>query len=184
MATPFHRVKAAARCLKLLATLGKVNVAIQLGKDVVTLLQTVNTRLLDRSDQQFVMATFAGIATDLCSFLLGSGLPEDALQYLEKGRTVILGQPIDGRSDVPDLSRQHPEIARQYKSLLDEVNTQLGSLEPGPIKTPTLKLRRQALAELDACIRTIRALPGTNASCSVKLLLKCMLLRNAALSSL
>jgi tetratricopeptide (TPR) repeat protein len=160
MAIPFDRVKAAARCLKLLAKIGKVDAAAKLGKDVIQLLPTVNTRLLDHSDQQFVMAAFAGIATDLCAFLLESGQPEEALQYLEKGRAVILGQLIDSRSDVSDLSQQHPKVALQYEKLLNEINTPISSLEPGPTKTQALKLRRQAVAELDTCIETIRELPG------------------------
>ena len=159
MATPFQRIEAAARGMKLLALIDQVNDAIQLGKDVIELLPTVNTRLLNRDDQQFVVAKFVGIANDLCAFLLESGQTEDALQYLEKGRAVVLGRIVDSRSDISDLSRQHPEIALQYEYLLDQVNAPLATLKPGPTKAHTLKQRDEALAKLDACIGSIRALP-------------------------
>jgi hypothetical protein len=75
-AVPFHRIEAAARCVKLLARQGKTNRAIQLGKEVLDLLPSVHTKLLDRNDQQFAIATFAGVAADLCSFLLEMNQPE------------------------------------------------------------------------------------------------------------
>lgn len=49
-AIPFLRVKAAARCLALLAIQRRADVAIQLGKDIIDLLPVLNTRLLNRTD--------------------------------------------------------------------------------------------------------------------------------------
>lgn len=89
-AIPFHRIQAAATCIKLLSLQHKVVVATQLGKDVIDLLPMVNTKLLDRNDQQYVVSTFAGVAADLCALLLASEQVDEALQYLEKGRAVIL----------------------------------------------------------------------------------------------
>src|SRR5437667_12881566 len=71
-ALPFHRIRAAARCLKLLAAQAKIDAAVQLGKRVIDLLPAVNTKILDRNDQQYVMSTFAGVAVDVCAFLLAS----------------------------------------------------------------------------------------------------------------
>jgi hypothetical protein len=159
MATPFQRVEAGANGSKLLATIGKVDDAIQLGKDVIKLLPTVNTRPLDRGDQQFILTTFAGIANDLCALLLQSGQTEEALKTLEKGRAVVLGQILDSRSDISELSRQHSEIAHQYEALLGEVNRPLVDLKLSHLKTHALEQRRRALAELDACTEKIRALP-------------------------
>ncbi|PHH91989.1 hypothetical protein CDD83_9436 [Cordyceps sp. RAO-2017] len=153
-AIPLHRVKAAAPCIKLLATQGKFEAAADLGKEVVDLLPTVNTRLLGRGDQQFVMSTFAGVATDLCALLLKTNRPIEALQYLEKGRAAIIGRLIDKRSDASELARCNPDMASRYKSLLDEVNKPLEGLEQGPNR------RREAAAALDACIREIRSLAG------------------------
>ena len=176
VAIPFHRISAAARCLKLLAIQYKVDTmfpkeasgdpqekirdAIVLGKEVIDLLPTVNTKLLDRSDQQYVVSTFAGVAADLCAFLLVSNRPEEALEYLEKGRAVILSQLIDGRSDVFDLAQLHPELASKYQDLRDEVNTPLGSLDQAAEREQALERRSKATQELATCINEIRDIPG------------------------
>ncbi len=176
VAIPFHRIRAAARCLKLLAIQykvdtmfqeeasgdpqGKIQDAIVLGKEVIDLLPTVNTKLLDRSDQQYVVSTFAGVAADLCAFLLVSHQPEEALEYLEKGRAVILSQLIDGRSDVFNLAQLHPELASKYQELRDEVNTPLSTLDQAAEREQALKRRGEATEELTACIGEIRDVPG------------------------
>ena len=176
VAIPFHRIKAAARCLKLLAIQFKVDTmfqeeasgdpqekikdAIVLGKEAIDLLPTVNTRLLERSDQQYVVSTFAGVAADLCAFLIVSNRSEEALEYLEKGRAVILSQLIDGRSDVFNLAQLHPELSSKYQELRDEVNTPLSSLDQAAEREQALKRRGKATEELAACIDEIRGIPG------------------------
>jgi hypothetical protein len=47
--------------------------------------------------------------------------PETALQYLEKGRAVILGQIIDNWSNLLSLMKAHPKLATQFKALCDTV---------------------------------------------------------------
>ncbi|KAK4246224.1 CHAT domain-containing protein [Corynascus novoguineensis] len=160
IAIPFSRVKAAARCLTLPVAQAKMDTAIQLGQDVIDLLLAVNTKLLDRSDQQFVMSIFAGVATNVCSFLLASNRPTNALEYLEKGRAVIIGQLVDARSDFSSLEQQYPDIARRYMYLRDEVNTPVNRLEQDIGQAQVIGRRREAVAELDACIREIRGIAG------------------------
>jgi hypothetical protein len=46
-AVPFHHVRASARCLKILATQGKLDAGTNLGRAVLEILPTVHTRLLD-----------------------------------------------------------------------------------------------------------------------------------------
>src|SRR5467141_3662302 len=157
---PFTRVRAAARCLKILATQHKLEAGINLGRAVLELLPTVHTRLLDRNDQQFVMSTFAGVASDLCGFYLASSRPNEALEYLEQGRGVIISQLLDRRTDLSDLIADHPKLARQYECLVNEVNTPLRQTTHDAAKVQATKQRREAAAELDACIRTIRGIPG------------------------
>ena len=159
-AVPFDRVGAAATCLKLLTLLRRFDAAAELGEDVINLLPTVNTRLLDRKDQQFVMATFTGIAADLCACLLISNRRNDALQYLEKGCTVIIGQLVDSHSNMSALAQQCPDIARRYEELRDEVNTPLVSSNRDATETQALSRRREAVAELDACVEEIRGIVG------------------------
>src|SRR5467141_864203 len=156
-AEPFDRVRAAALCLKILATQHKFDAGINLGRAVLELLPTVHTRLLDRNDQQFVMSTFAGVASDLCGFYLASSRPNEALEYLEQGRGVIISQLLDRRTDLSDLIADHPKLAGQYERLVNEVNTT--PLTHNAADVPATKRHREAAAELDVCIRTIRGIP-------------------------
>ena len=160
IAIPFNRIKAAARCLKLLFRQEKVSIATQLGKDVIDTLQTLNIRLLERDDQQYVVSTFAGIAADLGALLLESNRPEDALYHLEKGRTVILNELLDGKSDISHLTQHYPMEARRYKEIRDEINTPLRRLDRSLEGMQILKRRREAIIELDACIAEIRNIAG------------------------
>lgn len=171
-ALPSHRIQVAAQCLKLLAAQAvhaalakrdartKINTAIQLGQAVINLIPSVNTKLLDRSDQQFVMATFAGVAADVCAFLLASGLPADALEYLEKGRASIIGQLVNGRSELSSLQQDHADLARRYELLRDEVNMPVRRLEQDAGRTKGMVRRQEAMAELDTCILEIRGVMG------------------------
>lgn len=163
-ATPFNRVKAASRCLPLLALQGKLvmagnlNVARQLGKDIINLLPTLNTRLLDRADQQFVVSNFAGVAANTCALLLEVNQPADALYYLEKGRAVIIGHLVDVQSDLSTLVNQYPDLARRYELLRDEVNTPTRGFDQD--KAGVWAHRRKAMEHVDACVMEIRDIPG------------------------
>jgi hypothetical protein len=55
----------------------------------------VNNRNLDRSDQQFALSGFAGIASDLCALLLSEGCIDEAVYCLEQGRTTIISRLLD-----------------------------------------------------------------------------------------
>ncbi|KAN0078876.1 hypothetical protein V8E54_005389 [Elaphomyces granulatus] len=84
-AVPFRRVRGATRSLKILATQHQLDAGINLGRAVLELFPTVHTRLLGRNDQQFVMSTLAGVASDLCGFFLASNRPNEAVR-LHDGR--------------------------------------------------------------------------------------------------
>ncbi|PWI64611.1 hypothetical protein PCL_09505 [Purpureocillium lilacinum] len=159
-AVPFDRIRAAAWCMKLLSRQGKTESATQLGKEAIDLLPVVFTKLLDRDDQQHVISIFAGIAADLCALLLARNQVEDALQCLEQGRTVILGQLIDSRSDITNLAQKHSEIASRYKELCASVNSHINNLEKGAAREQAFQQRCESMLELDACIQNIRTIPG------------------------
>ncbi|KAK5994026.1 Small ribosomal subunit uS17B-like protein [Cladobotryum mycophilum] len=159
-ATPLSRVKAASACLKNLYFFDNSDTAAQLGKDLLDFLPTINTRLLSRNDQQFIVRTFAGVAAELCAHLLTLGLQNDALEYLEKGRAVILSQLVDRWSDVSLLMEEHSNIAWRFEKLRNEVNTPLDNPQSDEAGKRMLMRRQEAANELDACIRQIRLIPG------------------------
>ena len=159
-AVPLERVEAAARCLSKLADLRKTHDAIKLGREVLDLIPIVNNRNLDRSDQQFVLSRFAGIASDLCALLLLEGCVHEAVECLEQGRATIISRLLDDRSDVSGLCQAHPKLAECYQSLVTEVNTPFSSTEDKITSTAKVMRRREAVTQLEACLRDIRAIPG------------------------
>jgi len=96
---------------------GKVEEAVYLARNVIDLIPNVRSRSLDRKDRQFVMSRFSGIAASACALLLEIQEPDQALEYLEKGRAVILGQVMNDQSDVSALHVQFPDLACTYESL-------------------------------------------------------------------
>ncbi|RKK82832.1 hypothetical protein BFJ68_g17507 [Fusarium oxysporum] len=159
-AVPFHRVQAAAKCLELLATQNKVDEGIDLGTRILDLLPSVHTRALDRNDQQFVVSTFAGVASNLCSFLLSANRLSEALECLEQGRAIIISQMLDDRSDLSSLRQDHSHLANRYQSLVDEVNVPIRQTTPDVVESLLRKRRQEAAAELDTCLKEIRCVLG------------------------
>ncbi|PNP82363.1 hypothetical protein FNYG_04298 [Fusarium nygamai] len=159
-AVPFHRIQAAATRLKLLAIQNKVKEGIGLGRGILDLLPSVHTRALDRNDQQFVVSTFAGVASNLCSFLLSANRSSEALECLEQGRTIIISQLLDDRSEITSLLQDHSQLGNRYQSLVDEVSTPIRQTTPGAIETLLRKRRQDAAIELDTCLAEIRCLPN------------------------
>jgi tetratricopeptide (TPR) repeat protein len=157
---PFTRIYAASRCLKLLFRLEKYDEAAEIAVSVTHLLPIVNARSLDRNDRQHVVSRFAGIAADACAVLLQARDPETALQNLEKGRTVILGQIIDNWSDLSSLMETHPELATKFETLRDTVNARSGHLSAELDPFLTSQRRRAAALELELCIQSIQHVPG------------------------
>ncbi|VUC23431.1 unnamed protein product [Clonostachys rosea] len=159
-AIPFHRIRSASHGIRLLVLRGKVKTAAKVGKGAVDLLPLVNTKLLDRNDQQYVVSTFAGIAAETCSILLALNRVEDALLYLEQGRAVILGQLIDGRGDIADWATAKPKLARRYEKLRKEVNSPIHFQEQGVAGEQVRQQRIESIADLNKCINKIRKIPG------------------------
>jgi tetratricopeptide (TPR) repeat protein len=159
-AVPLERVKAAARCLSKLADLSETHKAVKLGRDALALLPLVSNRNLDRSDQQFALSGFAGIASDLCALLLSEGCVHEAVERLEQGRATIISRLLDDRSDVTGLCQEHPKLAEQYQSLVVEVNTPFSSIEDKTTSNAKVVRRREAVTQLEACLTDIRAISG------------------------
>ncbi|KAH6665282.1 CHAT domain-containing protein [Plectosphaerella plurivora] len=157
---PLLRLRAATNSMDHLVLQSKRDLAIQLGKDAISLLPVVNTKMLSHQDQQYVVSVFTMLASRLCSLLLDAGETEDALKYLEQGRAVILGHLIDSRSDISSLAQNSPDLARRYERLRDEVNTPLRGGRHGVPETHQIDQRRQIISDLEKHIEHIRTVPG------------------------
>lgn len=154
---PFDRIRAGSRGLGLLAANLDFDKGIKLGIKVLEYLPLVHTRTLSREDQQFVVSTFAGVASKLAACLLKKDRIPEALKYLEHGRTIIINQLLGDRSNMLELQKSHPELAARYKLLVNEINFGPGRHKDGTRRHFSSR-RREAAAELDACLTEIQSI--------------------------
>jgi CHAT domain-containing protein len=157
---PFPRISAAGRVIKILYHLDEYNLSAQIAEQVIELLPIASPRFLDRGDKQYILSTYSGIAADEAAVLLKTQGIRTALQSLEKGRAVILGQLIDNWSDISALKDDHPELASQFEILRNEFNSPASLLDNKDNSNLVAQRRRSAATELDKCIHAIRQLSG------------------------
>ncbi|MBA2890500.1 CHAT domain-containing protein [Nonomuraea soli] len=108
----------------------------------VELLGRLAARSLTRADQERLLSGPAGIVRDAAACALAAGEAERAVELLELGRGVLLGQALDTRSDIGLLHERHPELAREFvriRDSFDQSPTSQGGIDP--------IVQRHALAE-------------------------------------
>ncbi|PVH71735.1 TPR-like protein [Cadophora sp. DSE1049] len=78
-----------------------------------------------------MLADFAGLASMAAATALNAGKEaHHALKLLELGRGVIAGLLLEIRTDISDLERQHPELAEEFVSLRDELDSPAATTAP------------------------------------------------------
>ena len=128
-AAPSDRI-VAARAAASLAARSDPDRAADLLESAAELLGEVAPRHLGRSDQQYGLSEFAGLASDAAALALaaaGDGATDQqrgtrALRLLEAGRAVLLSQALDTRDDLTDLRREHPDLAARFSDLRDRLD--------------------------------------------------------------
>ncbi|MEU1462563.1 CHAT domain-containing protein [Streptomyces sp. NPDC005727] len=142
-------------------------------------LPTVAPRRLGRRDQQTNLASIAGLAADAAALALNAPgaasrqAAARALQLLEQGRGILIGQALDARSDLTELKVRHRELAQQFEAQRDELDAIDDKdslvLPPRPgtggsrdfALTPAPHDHRARIATaLDETVARIRELPG------------------------
>jgi tetratricopeptide (TPR) repeat protein len=119
------------------------------------LLPTVAPRRQSRTDQQYALGGFAGLAADAAALTLADPArpqrerAELALQLLETGRAVLIGQALQVRSDLSDLTTRHPQLADRFSRLRDLLDAPGGASD-----------RVRLSGELEQTLDEIHAQPG------------------------
>ncbi|GAA0995860.1 hypothetical protein GCM10009555_090710 [Acrocarpospora macrocephala] len=141
--------------------------AAELMETAVHLLPEVAPRQLDREDQQYALGGFAGLAADAAALTLADTRnPERAsraLHLLEQGRTILLSQAMDTRSDLSDLRESHPDLAARFaelRDLLDRTPATAITISSNVPPGATTRDRHALAAEFSALIARIRRLNG------------------------
>jgi tetratricopeptide (TPR) repeat protein len=175
-APPVARLAAAALWGRAAAATGKWSEAVAGYEAAIDLLGLTTPRALRRADQQDVLASLTGIASEAATCCVLAGLTDRAVELLEQGRGVLLGQALDTRTDLTILTEQHPELAERFTALRDALDSPVdpASLISGfgavadrvpdnqRLAIGRLETERQRAAGLafDQVIADIRAKPG------------------------
>jgi tetratricopeptide (TPR) repeat protein len=158
-APPSIRIAAASSASRLL--IGRDNQrAKSLLQVAVHLLPTINARHLKHSDQRHNIAKFADLTGLAVSLSLHCGEdPSNALQLLELGRGLLASSQLEVRSDILILQESHPEAARLFCDLRDQIDQHLNlGTEVEPVQSATT--RRALVKEFDSLLKNIRCLTG------------------------
>ncbi len=133
----------------------------------VRLLPEVAPRRLDLADQQHALGGYVGLAGDAAAFALTDDQGDDhlratrALRLLEAGRTVLLNQALDTRSDLSELETRRPDLAAQFAELRDLLDQPADTATPASSSVShTVQDRHRIADRFTATLREIRALDG------------------------
>jgi len=164
---PSRRIKLARTAASILASQSKWEESSAFLGDAIKLLPLVSPQSLKHTDKQYLLAEFAGLASMAAATTLNAGKEAyHALQLLELGRGVIAGLLMEVRRDISDLGQQHPDLAKSFTSLRDELDAPADrtiSLIPSPNTSSwesQASRRLEADQEFDKLLIKIRAQPG------------------------
>ncbi|MFF5338427.1 CHAT domain-containing protein [Streptomyces sp. NPDC013181] len=128
-APPLHRIRFAGSAAGLLALIDPSRAADIL-EQAVRLLPEVAPRRLVRADQQDALVAVAGLAGDAAALALDATpdqpdrCAQRALSLLESGRTILIGQLLDGRDSLHGLP---PDLAARFTALREALEGSRGT---------------------------------------------------------
>ncbi|WP_203786625.1 CHAT domain-containing tetratricopeptide repeat protein [Paractinoplanes rishiriensis] len=122
-------------------------------------------RKLARHDRQHQLGQLGGLAADAAACALVNDDPALAVQWLERGRGILLAQQLEHRTELDDLRTQHPELADAYEDVCLALDAEPGRhADSGSGAAPpsaVLVRRRQELADRwQQIVTSIQQQPG------------------------
>jgi hypothetical protein len=96
--------------------------ALNAGSGAIKLLPALAPRSLLNSDKQRVLTLIVGLATDAAAVAVYLGKFVEAVQLLEQGRGVLIGNLTDIHSVPLELQLQHPDLADRFILLRDRLS--------------------------------------------------------------
>ncbi|KAJ5740123.1 hypothetical protein N7533_012907 [Penicillium manginii] len=166
-AAPSIRIRPAQNAARILASQANWEESSRLLQEAVDLLPAVSPRSLKHTDKQSMLGAFAGLASMAAATALNAGKKADhTLKLLELGRGVIAGLLLELRGDISDLKQQHPDLADEFMSLRDTLDSPvdqkaiLSSTDTMPSWESQASLRRDADQKLSETLKNIRAESG------------------------
>jgi hypothetical protein len=123
-AQPSVRIKLAWTAAKLLTSQTNWEESSVLLQGAIKLLSIASPRSLENTDKQHMLSEFSGLAPMAAATALSIGKGAGyALELLELGRGVIAGHLLEMRIDISALKQLHSELATEFISLRDELDS-------------------------------------------------------------
>jgi tetratricopeptide (TPR) repeat protein len=122
IAPPSLRTRAAVTGARLSASATRWEDATDGFRTAIGLLGFVAPRSLARRDQEHALESLVGLANDAAACCIRAGLPDLAVELLEQGRGILLGQALDTRTDLTALAEEHQALADQFTALRDALD--------------------------------------------------------------
>ncbi|KAF5718522.1 TPR domain-containing protein [Fusarium globosum] len=138
--------------------------AYQVAETTIQLAPLPSPPSLQNKDKQHLLAEIAGLASDAAAIALLAGKgPLSAIRLLETGHGVLGSSLQDFRVDISELEKKHPDLARSFISLRDQLDAPLSQsgvdVEAAETSTET-DLRHKAVSRMPLLLGEIRSCPG------------------------
>ncbi|MDX8140631.1 CHAT domain-containing protein [Lentzea sp. BCCO 10_0061] len=157
-----QRIRAATAAGELAASEDDWTGALEHYEAAVDLLPQLVGHRLGRSDKEFLLAEQIPFASEAAACALRLGDPHKALELLERGRGILLGQLTETRRDLSDLLSQRPDLGEEFAQLGEKM-TVLGA-SVGPVSAEARGSagdeHRRIVREWERVRDEVRAMPG------------------------
>jgi hypothetical protein len=151
-AAPQHRVWAAYTRAQLACESGGLDEAVEAFGVAIALIPQMAGQRLARRDRERHLAGLSELARDAAACALEYGDPARAVEFLERGRGVLISDLLRDAQDEAILSARRPDLADRLERAEDELGALNASEQPG-----TASRRQQLAADQSAVIAEIRA---------------------------
>lgn len=157
---PGLRIHAAGEWLAALLRLRDLPAAAEPAKARVDLLPVVAWRGLDRTGRERRLAGLGEVATTAAALAVELDRPEQAVELLEQGRSVLWTQAIQTRGDLSALHAAAPDLAAELDRTRTDLDRMGAHTEARGATDRTAHAYRELVERWDTLLADARAVPG------------------------
>lgn len=157
---PGLRMHVAGEWLFTLLGAGDLPAAAEPAKARVDLLPVVAWRGLDRTGRERRLAGLGEVATTAAALAMELGRPEQAVELLEQGRSVLWTQAIQTRGDLSALHAAAPDLAAELDRTRTDLDRMGAHTEALGATDRTAHAYRELVERWDTLLADARGVPG------------------------
>ncbi|EPQ50568.1 hypothetical protein GLOTRDRAFT_96845 [Gloeophyllum trabeum ATCC 11539] len=170
--TAFSRFRSAVEGAKLAHKVNRIPNAQEAYSKAFDLLPQVIWLGVNFSDRQHALSYASELALDAAACYVTAGAPERAVELLEQGRSILISQLLNLRTDLDMIEDIQPDLARELRAVsnqlqthptedFDDQNEELAD-KPGqqPHRRNTSSMRMQLAERWEMLVASVRKRPG------------------------